>query len=76
MLVPEIRDQPPGIDERMFTPGATTSGFRRSEIGVGPTEEKSARMLTGGTPIASTAPTVIAADEVPGEDTEPAPTSR
>jgi hypothetical protein len=42
MLVPESVPQPSGTDDRIPTPGAATSGFWRSEIVVGPTDEKSA----------------------------------
>jgi hypothetical protein len=42
MLVPETEAHPPGTEERTATPGAATSGFKRSESGDGPTEEKSA----------------------------------
>ena len=43
MLVPENSAQPPPeTDESTSTPGAATSGLRRSEIVVGPTDEKSA----------------------------------
>jgi hypothetical protein len=75
MLVPDDDVQPFGTDERMSTPGAETSGFRRREMAVGPTEEKSARTVSGGVPAISTAATVIACRELPGEDTDPAPTS-
>ncbi len=43
MLVPEKRVHVPslaGTDERMFDPGAATSGFIRSDLGVGPADEK------------------------------------
>ena len=74
MLVPENSAQPPpATDERTPTPGAATSGFRRSEIVVGPTDEKSACSLF--VPVISTAPTAIARSELAGEDTEPAPKS-
>ena len=43
MLVPESSAQPPPeTEDRTSTPGAETSGFRRSEMAVGPTDEKSA----------------------------------
>ena len=74
MLVPEIDVQPPGTDERTSTPGAATSGFMRSDIGDGPTDEKSAWTRPPSSP-SSTAPTVIARAEFPGEPTDPAPTS-
>ena len=74
MLVPENSAQPPPeTDDSTLTPGAATSGFRRSEIVVGPTEEKSACSLF--VPVISTAPTAIAPSELAGEDTEPAPKS-
>ncbi len=76
MLVPERAVQPPPeTDDRTSTPGAATSGFRRNEIAVGPTDEKSACVRRAGLPPMSTAPTVIAPSELPGDDTEPAPTS-
>ncbi len=59
----------------MPTPGAATSGFCRSETVVGPTDENSAWVLTGGLPPVSTAATVIARAELPGEETDPAPVS-
>ena len=43
MLVPLSVVQVPsrrGTDERIATPGAVTSGFSWSEIGVGPPDEK------------------------------------
>ena len=45
MLVPLKLDHKParrGTDDSTSTPGAVTSGFIRSESGVGPPEEKSA----------------------------------
>ncbi len=43
MLVPENSAQPPPeTEDKTSTPGAATSGLRRSEIVVGPTDEKSA----------------------------------
>ena len=45
MLVPLKDDQVPsraGTDERISTPGALTSGFSRSDTGVGPADENSA----------------------------------
>src|SRR5918992_5737369 len=45
MLVPEKPAHVPlraGTEERIWTPGAETSGFSWREIGVGPAEEKSA----------------------------------
>ena len=75
MLVPDNTPQPPGIDERMPTPGAATSGFKRSESGVGPDDEKSA--ITPAEPLLAvvTAPTVIAIAEEPGDVSEPCPNS-
>ena len=76
MLVPENSAQPPPeIDERTSTPGAATSGFRRWEIVVGPTEENSAWVRVVGLPPIATAPTAIARAELAGEDTDPAPRS-
>jgi hypothetical protein len=73
MLVPLNEAQVPsegGTEEVISTPGAATSGFIPSEIGVGPLLEKEA--------IAScfvTAATVIAFAALPGEDTLPRPKS-
>ncbi len=76
MLVPESSAQPPPeIDDRTSTPGAATSGLRRREIVVGPTDENSAWVRVVGFPPIATAPTAIARAEFPGEDTEPAPRS-
>jgi hypothetical protein len=75
MLVPEIDDQPPGTEEKMPTPGAATSGLKRSEMVVGPTEEKSAWTLRAADPPVSTAATVIARAEFAGDATVPAPRS-
>src|SRR4051812_23602872 len=66
MLVPLRTPNDPGRDERIWTPGAATSGFIASEIGVGPADEKSAT-----TPFELTAATVIAPAAFPGEETEP-----
>ena len=74
MLVPEEDVQPPGTEERMSTPGAETSGFARSDMAVGPTDENSARTASCGASAISTAATVIARAELPGDDTEPGPT--
>ena len=63
-----------GTDERIETPGALTSGFSRSESGVGPEALKSARPLTAPLGLV-TAATVIALSDVPGEDSEPRPNS-
>ena len=46
MLVPDNRPHPLGCEERIDDPGATTSGFSRSEMGVGPAAEKPA--IDGG----------------------------
>src|SRR3990170_938886 len=73
MLVPETAAHPPETEERTPTPGAATSGLRRSDIVVGPTEEKSACTGVGGFPVIYTAPTVIARTEFSGDETEPAP---
>ncbi len=59
----------------MSTPGAATSGFSRSEIVVGPTDEKSAWVARGVVPLISTAPTVIARSEFAGDEIDPAPKS-
>ena len=50
----------------METPGAAMSGFKTSETGVGPADEKSAI-----TPRELTAPTVIAPGALPGDEIEP-----
>ena len=73
MLVPDQPAQPSGTLEVTSTPGAATSGFIRSDIAVGPTDEKSAWTLLA--PVMSTAATVIARSEFAGDDTEPAPRS-
>jgi hypothetical protein len=74
MLVPENEAQPPaGVAEVIPTPGAMTSGFSRSEMGVGPTDEKSACTAVEG--VSPAAPTEIARREVAGDEIEPAPTS-
>ena len=76
MLVPESSAQPPpATDESTPTPGAETSGLRRSEIVVGPTDEKSACVRVACAPAMSAAPTAIARAELAGDETEPAPTS-
>src|SRR5215471_7738415 len=75
MLVPESVPQPPGTDDSTSVPGAETSGFRRSESGVGPADEKYATTFGGASLTVVTAPTVIALALVPGDDTEPAPNS-
>jgi hypothetical protein len=71
MLVPLNVSHVPsraGTDERMFMPGAETSGFNRSERGVGPAEEKPATRRPN-----EVAPTVIAEGALPGELTDPRP---
>ena len=76
MLVPESSAQPPPeIEDRTSTPGAATSGLRRSEMVVGPTDENSACVRVVGFPLISTAPTLIARVELAGDDTDPAPRS-
>ena len=60
---------------RTSTPGAATSGFRRWDIVVGPTDENSAWVPLAGAPVISTAPTVIALREFAGDEMEPAPRS-
>ena len=61
MLVPPSSPHGPpwpgGSDDVIATPGALTSGFSSSEMGVGPPEEKSAIV-----PEAVVAATVIAMD--------------
>ena len=75
MLVPlRSAQSPPGAAERMSEPGAATSGFSRSDTGVGPPDEYSATVP--GSSRFSTAPTVIADATLPGELTEPEPSSR
>src|SRR5262245_22322136 len=54
----------------MFTPGAVTSGLSRSEMGVGPPEEKYAI-----TPVLLAAATEIAPAAVAGEVIDPGPTA-
>ena len=66
---------PPEIEDRTSTPGAATSGFRRWEIVVGPTDENSACVRVAGFPPIATAPTAIARVEFAGDYTEPAPRS-
>jgi hypothetical protein len=69
MLVPLNSPNVPslaGIDERIPTPGALTSGFICSDIGVGPADEKPAMTLRE-----SAAATVIALGALPGDDTDP-----
>src|SRR5215208_6286998 len=71
MLVPLKLCQRPlrrGTEERMFAPGAVTSGFIWREMGVGPPEEKDAIVRAF---VAAAA--VIAREALPGEPTEPRP---
>lgn len=72
MLVPEESPHPPGRDDRIDVPGATTSGLRRSEIGVGPAAEK---LAIAGVGVGVVAPTVIARAALPGDPSEPRPNS-
>ena len=75
MLVPLRCAQRPsrrGTDERTATPGAVTSGFMRSEYGVGPPDEN---VATAAPPVSLSAATVIARSELPGDVTDPAPCS-
>ena len=72
MLVPLKNAHVPsrrGTDERTSTPGAVTSGFIRSESGVGPIDEKSAIVAA----VRRRAAAVIASAALPGEPTEPRP---
>src|SRR5207342_1600018 len=63
--VPDIASQwAPGTEERIETPGALMSGFRRRDSGVGPAELKSARELPDPSGLV-TAATVIAFSAVP-----------
>ena len=69
MLVPLSSPKVPcfaGTDERIDTPGALTSGFSCSDMGVGPADEKLAITLRE-----SAAATVIALGAEPGDDTDP-----
>jgi len=59
-----------GTEDVMSTPGAATSGFIWSEIGVGPALENEAT-----TDCLLTAAAVIACAALPGEDTLPPPKS-
>ena len=56
-------------------PGALTSGFRRSDNGVGPLDENEATMSSAPPRVVETAATVIASGAEPGEPTEPRPKS-
>ena len=64
-----------GSEERRSTPGAVTSGFSWSEIGVGPLDENPAITSAGPLSPSVDAATVIAFAAVPGEPTEPRPAS-
>ena len=78
MLVPEKRVQVPslsGTDERMFDPGAATSGLSRSDSGVGPPDENPETTSARPDSAVVTAPAVIAFAVVPGELIEPSPKS-
>ena len=72
MLVPDMAPNGPdwltGSDEVIATPGALTSGFSSSEIGVGPPEEKLA--IVSESVVAAT---VIASGELAGELIDPYP---
>jgi hypothetical protein len=78
MLVPESCVHVPsrvGTDDRMLTPGAATSGFSRSDSGVGPPDENEATTSARPDSLVVTAPTEIALAALPGEPTEPSPKS-
>src|SRR5207248_1591774 len=63
MLVPlSVPKVPCSSDESTFTPGADTSGLNRSEIGVGPADEKSATVPAEFTAAALIAPAALAGD--------------
>src|SRR3954468_2124735 len=64
-----------GSDERRSTPGAVTSGFICSEIGVGPLDEKPAITSAGPLSPSVDAARVIAFGPVRGEPIEPRPAS-
>src|SRR5690349_3351940 len=71
MLVPLHSAHSPsreGTDDRTLTPGAVTSGFICSEMGVGPPEEKLAITFD-----LLEAAVVMARGAVPGDPTEPRP---
>ena len=57
-----------GAADRISTPGAETSGFKRSDSGVGPAEEKPASCR-----LTVVAATVIADAAEPGDETDPRP---
>ena len=76
MLVPLNAAQVPsraGTDETTLTPGAVTSGLSWSEYGVGPIDEKPARMSGAWPRPVVDAAAVIASGALPGEPTEPLP---
>ena len=76
MLVPsQMSHDACGMDERMLSPGAVTSGFIWSEIGVGPPEENGAISSAGLEPPSLDAATEIACGAVAGLPTEPRPAS-
>ena len=76
MLVPSQTSQESGgIDERMLSPGAVTSGFICSEIGVGPLDENDAISSAGPSVPSLDAATVIACGALAGLPTEPRPAS-
>ncbi len=77
MLVPSQESHDAcGMEERMFSPGAVTSGFSWREIGVGPPEENDAISSAGWEPPPSLeAATEIASGAFPGEPIEPRPAS-
>src|SRR5262249_31943005 len=64
-----------GRDERMSTPGAVTSGFIKSEIGVGPADEKPAIWSAGPLSPSVDAATLIAFVAVAGDPIDPLPAS-
>ena len=59
----------------MSTPGAVTSGFICSDVGVGPLDEKPAITSAGPLSPSVDAATVIAFGALPGEPIEPLPAS-
>jgi hypothetical protein len=80
MLAPLATSQPVdgpllenGVDERIATPGATRSGFIRSDSGDGAIEENDAIAVLVRS--AAAAPTAIARAALPGELIEPSPSS-
>ena len=78
MLVPENRLQEPsraGTDERISDPGAATSGFIRSDTGVGPADEKLETTSARPDWVVVTEATVMAFAVLPGEPTDPSPKS-